>query len=482
VTRPHLLLAAATAGLVAADLARRRPVVLGVAAALVVVAIAVAAPRASMLALALTLVAWWWGGARLDAIDRSELATRVATAELALVEVTAPPRRSRFNLRVPARVLRFGDLTPDEPTLLELPLGRAPPLGAQLELVGTLVLPRSSTHGFDERTWLRRRGVHVVLRATDWRRVGWRGGLAGVADSLHRWLAARVGRDLRGERRSVVEGVVLGEDEGLSDELRQDFRVSGLYHLLAVSGQNVALVAGGALALAWLLGLPRLLGELGALGAMAAYVLAVGPQPSVLRAGVAAGLASLAWLTARLRDRWYALLLAAFVLLAWNPYTLYDAGFQLSFKAVASIYTVAPRIRSWLDGYPVPRRVADVAAISAACSLATAPIAWLNFHAVPVWSVPANLVAAPAVVPLLGLALAAPAISLAAPGAGAIAATLAGASGAYLAACARAFASIPGAQIQSRRGALVALALVLLAAAYAWRSAERAEVGLPAHR
>ena len=97
----------------------------------------------------------------------------------------------------------------------------------------------------------------------------------------------------------MLEGVVLGDDSGISDGLRDRFRASGLYHLLAVSGQNVALVAGGSLLLGWVAGLPRLLNEVCALAAIVAYVLAVGAQPSVVRAGIAGALGSLAWLTAR---------------------------------------------------------------------------------------------------------------------------------------------------------------------------------------
>ncbi len=63
-------------------------------------------------------------------------------------------------------------------------------------------------------------------------------------------------------------------------------------------------------------------------------MLAVGWQPSVVRAGVAGALASLAWLASRPSDRWYFLLLGAALLLAWSPYSLLDAGFQLSFAAV----------------------------------------------------------------------------------------------------------------------------------------------------
>jgi ComEC/Rec2-related protein len=118
--------------------------------------------------------------------------------------------------------------------------------------------------------------------------------------------------------------------------LKQDFQASGLFHILAVSGQNVVLVAAGALVLAWLLGVSRWVGEIGALASIGAYVLAVGPQASVIRAGIAGALASLAWLTGRLRDAWQALLLGGVALLAWNPYEVYDPDFQLYFAAVVA--------------------------------------------------------------------------------------------------------------------------------------------------
>jgi predicted membrane metal-binding protein len=63
-------------------------------------------------------------------------------------------------------------------------------------------------------------------------------------------------RGASGVRRGIVLGVVLGEDEGLPADVQDDFRASGLYHLLAVSGQNVAFLAAGVFGLGWLLRLP----------------------------------------------------------------------------------------------------------------------------------------------------------------------------------------------------------------------------------
>jgi competence protein ComEC len=196
-------------------------------------------------------------------------------------------------------------------------------------------------------------------------------------------------------------------------------------------------------------------------------VLAVGPQPSVVRAGIAGALGSFAWLSARMTDRWHFLLVGAAVLLAWNPYTLFDAGFQLSFAAVGAIFALVPRFRRRLDGYPLPRVLVDAVAVSAACGLATAPVMWFQFHAVPLLSVPANALAAPAMVPLLGLALIGAVVAPVAPAATTALAWVNGWLAAYVAGCAQVIGGLPGAQIHSTRALLLLAAAALLFAALA---------------
>ena len=352
---PYVLAGAACAGLALSNAAR----VSALAVALLAVGAAFAAafmadPRAriALLALALLLAGWWWGSLRLNALDSSVLAPLAGQSATARVVVTGPARTGDFDLRVPAKLTRFGSLRTGEPVLLQLPLGRGPPQGAILELDARLKLPRPAStastsapgSGVTASTW--------SPRPRDWRIVGRRGGIGGYADRVRAWLARSLAPGLTGERRAVLEGIVLGEDEDLSPGLQDAFRASGLYHLLAVSGSNVMFVALGVLGLAWVLGLPRWLGHLGALAGIGSYVLAVGAQPSVIRAGIAGALGSLAWLAARDRDRWHFLLVGALLLLAWSPYTLLDAGFQLSFAAVAAIFLVVPRVQRLPRGLP----------------------------------------------------------------------------------------------------------------------------------
>jgi competence protein ComEC len=465
---PHLLGGALCLGLASANLVRiGAPVILAVAAACAVASAVADDPRrTAVLALALALGGAWWGASRLDVLDRSVMTPRVGEVGSAVLEVTGPTRRTPFQLRVPARIHRFRGASVREPVLLQLPLGRSPPQGALIESVVELKAPRGPSDGFDERTFLRRRGVHVVARGRGWNQVGRRGGIGGIADRIHRWLGASIAPGLTGERRAVLDGLVLGEDEDLSQELRDRFRSSGLYHLLAVSGSNVAFVAGGVLLVAWLLGVSRVVAELGALAAIVAYVLAVGWQPSVVRAGVAGALASLAWLASRPRDRWYFLLLGAALLLAWSPYSLLDAGFQLSFAAVAAIFVAVPAVQRALEGYPVPGGLREVIAVSGACGIATAPILLLQFGSVPTYSILSNALAAPAVPVSFGLALLTAVLAHAVPPAALAAAWVNGWLAAYVAGCARVIGGLPGAQVSSTLALAVAAgaAVVLYAA------------------
>ena len=469
-TRPlpaHVVVAACAVGLAVSDAARIHGAAApAVAAGLVSALVApVGWGRTAFLAALALVVAWWWGSARLDQLDHTVLAARIGTANRFVVVTTAEVRHGAFELRQMAQ-------TRGERVELELPLGRAPPQGARLSVLAVVKAPRGPEHGFDERTWLRRQGVHLVLHVDEWHVVGRRGGLGGVADGLRRWLRRSSSPGLTGERRALVEGVLLGDDGGLSDGSKQAFRRAGLYHLLAVSGQNVVLLAGGVLALAVALGIGRMWGHAGALAAIGAYVLAVGPQPSVIRAAIAGAAVSVAWLAGRLRDAWHLLLVAACALLAWNPYALFDAGFQLSFGAVAAIFVLGGPFLHALDGYPMPGWLRSALAISAACTLVTAPILWLEFGRVPLYGVIANALVEPAVPVLLGLSFAAAAT---APFAPSLATALAWANGfvaVYIETCARAVSALPAAQVSGRAAAAAAIAAIG-GVAFSWRRLRR---------
>jgi len=150
----------------------------------------------------------------------------------------------------------------------------------------------------------------------------------------------------------------------------------------------------------------------------------------------------------------------ALLLLAWMPRSALEPGFQLSFAAVAAIFLVLPRLSGVPDAYPVPRGFWDVLVVAVACGLVTAPIVWLHFGRVALWTVPANIAAEPAMPPLISLSLAAAAVEPVLPGAATALAWLAGWCAWWLAFVARIVSSWPSAQVSSPAAIVIAAALV----------------------
>jgi competence protein ComEC len=244
----------------------------------------------------------------------------------------------------------------------------------------------------------------------------------------------------------------------------------------------VATLAGAVGALVLYAGLGRIAAELAALAAVGAYSLAAGLHPSVVRAAIAAALGSLAWLSARERDPWHALVVGATALLLWVPSFVLDAGFQLSFAAVAAIFVVTPRVVRALEGYPVPRVLAQLIGVSTACGLATAPVTWFQFHQISLVTVPANVVGVPVVAEMLVLALVTAAVAPVAPWLAQVLASVNGWGAWFVAGCARFFGGLPGAQVTSPPAAAALAAGALLVAAYCWprHGGDRAEARVSA--
>jgi competence protein ComEC len=218
-----------------------------------------------------------------------------------------------------------------------------------------------------------------------------------------------LGEGMPQREAALGRGFVLGEDEGVDSETREDFRRSGLSHLLAVSGQNVALLALLALPLLAALGLSLRSRLLWILGLIAVYVPLAGAGPSIQRAGIMGGLSVLAMLAGRRTSRFYGLAVAAVVLLAIEPGIAADVGWQLSFAAVLGILLLAAPLRAAIAArsgdHGWRRPFVDGAAMTTAATLATAPLIAFHFDGISTTTLFANLLALPAVAPAMWLGM-----------------------------------------------------------------------------
>jgi len=218
-----------------------------------------------------------------------------------------------------------------------------------------------------------------------------------------------LGRGMPAREAELARGFVLGEDDGIDKSTVEDFRRSGLSHLLAVSGQNVALLGLLAMPLLAALGMSLRIRLLWVLAAIVVYVPLAGAGPSILRAGVMGGLSLLATLAGRRSSRLYGLAVAAIVTLAIDPRIAADIGWQLSFAAVVGILALTSPLRAAIAARIGSRgwrgALAEGAAMTIAATLATAPLIAFHFEGVSTTTLVANLLALPAVAPAMWLGM-----------------------------------------------------------------------------
>ncbi|WP_026912591.1 ComEC/Rec2 family competence protein [Patulibacter minatonensis] len=217
--------------------------------------------------------------------------------------------------------------------------------------------------------------------------------------------AGVVPRTAADTRTALLRGMVLGQDDGFTDDEEERFRRSGLSHLVAASGQNVALVAALAIGIAALCGLSRPARIGWALLAVALYVPLAGGGPSIRRAGVTGVLTLLALGLGRAPDRWWALLLAAIATVVVDPFSPEQLGWQLSFAAVVGLLVLAPPLTAAARRAGWPPWLGAAAAVPLGAGLATAPVLAAGVGDVSLTSLPANLVVEPVVAPVTWLGM-----------------------------------------------------------------------------
>jgi competence protein ComEC len=220
---------------------------------------------------------------------------------------------------------------------------------------------------------------------------------------------AALARGMPAREAQLARGFVLGEDERIDPGTVEDFRRSGLSHLLAVSGQNVTLLALLAMPLLAALGLPLRVRLVWVLGLIAVYVPLAGAGPSIQRAGVMGALGVIATLAGRRASRFYAFGFAAAAMLALEPGVAADVGWQLSFAAVLGILLGAAPLReaiaARIGGRGWRLALAEGAALTIAATLATAPLIVFHFGELSTTTLFANLLALPAIAPAMWLGM-----------------------------------------------------------------------------
>lgn len=314
---------------------------------------------------------------------------------------------------VTAATSRASDPGVGEKVLLEVPpADRGAPVlfvqGSLVKVRGKIQAPEGpSSSGFDQRRQLYHQGIQVVLEAESnggVQVVGQRGGMSGWFDKLRSSATAHLalGPDHRVDE--VLQGVVMGDTAGIDPGWAEAFRRAGTAHMLSVGGLHIASLAAIVIALAALAGASRRVGFLMTAATALFMIPFVGPSPPVVRSAITIIIVVGGRWVGRRRDQWQALAFAAVVVLALNPFSVFDVGFQLSFAAIAGMLALTRPLQGLFTR--LPAGVSSNLAVSVAATVGTAPISLAVFGRTSIVAPLANLLVVPALPAVTGLGMA----------------------------------------------------------------------------
>ncbi|SDT67694.1 ComEC/Rec2 family competence protein [Actinoplanes derwentensis] len=264
----------------------------------------------------------------------------------------------------------------------------------------------------------------------------------------------------------LLPGLVVGDTSRLDPGLEEDFRTTGMTHLTAVSGTNVAIVVGVVLFVVRRAGAGPVLCAILCVVALAGFVILARPSPSVIRAAAMGAIGLLGLATGRPRAAVPALAAGAAVLLIADPELASDPGFALSVLATAGLLLIAPVWRDGLRRRGCPAGMAEALAVPAAAQIACSPVVAAISGTVSLVALPANLVAVPAIAPATLFGVAAAVLSPVWPAAAEFIAWIGHWPTEWLVLIARIGARVPAGALPWPDGAFGGLLLALLTVAF----------------
>ncbi len=287
-------------------------------------------------------------------------------------------------------------------------LPRYPPIGPgdHVEVDGRARPRPDSPYG----QYLERLGAWGTFEARSVRLLERPADPAAWLESLRRGAADLLARVLPEPEAGLAAGILIGLRDRVDRAVAASFTTAGVSHVVAISGWNIAIVAAAIAACAGRIGRRRR--AVVTTVAIVAYICFAGASPSVLRAGVMAGVVLLARESGRAGRAAAALGWAATLLLLADPRLVADAGFQLSALATAGLIAWATTLTERLDrwtGSGLPRWLSESLGVSLAAQAATLPIVLASFGRLALIAPAVNLL----VVPLVAPAMAAGIVALA---------------------------------------------------------------------
>ncbi|MDP1544439.1 MAG: ComEC/Rec2 family competence protein [Anaerolineales bacterium] len=314
-----------------------------------------------------------------------------------------PDYRDRYtNLRIQVEAVDTGsgDMPASGLILVRVPINQTYEYGERIRLRGQLKTPPEN-EDFSYRDYLARYGIHSYVNKADVTRLPGNGGAIVTAQiyKLKTKLLENTYRLFPDPEASLLAGILLGVQTGLSERLQQAFKDTGTAHIIAISGFNIAIIAGIFFSIFKNLTNERTGAVIAVIGIFF-YAFLVGGDAAVMRAAFMGSVSLFARQVGRRNDGMNALMAVALLMAFINPLVLWDVSFQLSFFATLGLILYSEPFSNFTnriieklikeDTSTIARIVNENVTLTFAAQLTTIPIMAYHFKRISLISFIAN--------------------------------------------------------------------------------------------
>ncbi|MFH1967848.1 MAG: ComEC/Rec2 family competence protein [bacterium] len=280
----------------------------------------------------------------------------------------------------------------------------------EVKITGKLQTPME-TQDFSYKNYLLKDHIYSVMYFPKIEIIGKaRGSPVSAVYSGTLWLKEKMRKSIQNNflppQSSILEGVILGDKSAIPQDVKDKFRITGLSHIIAVSGLHIVVLSSIIMSFLLFFGLGRNLSFYAVVAFIFAYVILVGLPASALRAGIMGVIYLLGQKLGRQAVGSRMIILAGAIMLLFNPLLLfYDVGFQLSFLAIFGLILLEPIIKNFIklliNGFfklkvkEKHENVLSLFTVTIAAQIFTLPIIIYNFGSVSFVSLFTNILILP---------------------------------------------------------------------------------------
>lgn len=269
-------------------------------------------------------------------------------------------------------------------------------IGDYLNVKGEFSLPDLARNagGFSYRRYLNSNGFYGVIRVDSFQIVTKDFSFMNLVYCTQNYINNTFEKYLSTDFSGILSGMLIGETSNISNEVKSNFHDAGITHLLAVSGSNVAVVILFSNYLVVKLFGKKYSGYISIIFIIF-FICISGASPSVVRAGMMAILNLLANILSKRNDSINCLISSSFFILIYNPLSVINVGFLLSFAGTIGIITFSKTIKEWMNSYLKIDAIAEILSLNLSAQIMIFPIMLYCFNSFSLVGIFTNLLIIP---------------------------------------------------------------------------------------